>query len=564
MKLAARGPASGECLRGDSVHRTLTSMAALLLLGASSVWFVLLAWRRLRAPELRSQPVTARLRALGLGVLLTPVVLTAAGITGNVGGWSVLLSWVLALAAWTFAPRYVTTKVLALSLVASGLWGFAQPWGYVDGYVKSVRDGIPFASLLVTTVIGHYQQILTVQGLVFIVAGLWLVWRAVPANGLTARLLREPSRAPGQQGRPRWGLLLLPVAGLFFELFFHLVGQNYWHNVWWWTNAQLAAVALAAIFLAISFPAFAADLALAGLALFGLYGIALGFFWPTHVPLPYAGISNLVRYGVVWVDGRGSAVMAGLEGFALTGLAVWLASRAIDDKTRALFRSAADAELATRVVRLTNSRADAVDSATAELRRLERDLHDGAQARLVALGMNLRAAERLIPDSPEAAMALVAEARQTSSKVLDELRGLVRGICPPVLADRGLGDAIRALALDAQLPIDVDIDLRGRPPLTIESACYFAVAEALTNAVKHSGARRVQVRIGHADRALRITVIDDGCGGADPERGTGLLGLERRLSTFDGVLAVNSPAGGPTIVAIEVPCDLSAQKLPVS
>jgi signal transduction histidine kinase len=543
----------------------LTSAATLLLLGACSAWFVLLAWRRLRAPELRSQPVTARLRALGLGVLLTPVVLTAAGITGSLGGWSVLLSCVLALAAWTFTPRYVTTKVLALSLVAAGLWGFVQPSGYVEGYFHSVKDGIPLAGLLATTVIGHYRQILTVQGLVFIVAGLWLAWRAVPANRLTARLLlREPSRVPGQQGRPRWGLLLAPVAGLFFELFFKLAGQNYWTNVSWWTNVQVAAIVLAAIFLAFSFPAFAADLALAGLALFGLYGIALGFFWPTHVPLPYAGFSNFVRYGVVWVDGRASAVVAGLEGSVLTGLAVWLAPRAVDDKTRALFRSAADAELATRVVRLTTTRAEAVDSAAAELRRLERDLHDGAQARLIALGINLRAAERLIQGSPEAATALVAEARETSSKILDELRGLLRGICPPVLADRGLGDAIRALALDAQLPIDVDIDLPRRPPLTIESACYFAVAEVLTNAVKHSGARRVQVRIGHADGALRITVIDDGCGGADPERGTGLLGLERRLGTHDGVLAVNSPAGGPTIVAIEVPCELSAQKLSVS
>jgi len=542
-----------------------TTVTALLLLVVCPVWFAWVAWHRLRAPELRSQPVKARLRALGLGILLTPLVVYSAAFSGNAASESTLVSCVVALGLWTFAPRYLTSKVLPVTLVAVGLYGFVQLRSYLDGYqgvypyYGSARYGLIPSRWLALITDNHYPQMVMLQAFVLVIAGLWLIRRVIPADGLTARLLlREPARARGQQGRPRWGLLLLPVAGLFLEL----IGNAYWHYSGWWTNTYAPAIAVAAIFLAFRFPAVAADLALGGLALFGLYGVALGFFWPTHVPLPYAEYSQFVRYGLVFVDGRSSAVLAGIEGLTLTGFAVWLTPRAIDDKTRALFRSATDAELATRVVRLTRTRADAVDSATAELRRLERDLHDGAQARLVALGMNLRAAERLIPSSPEAAQALVAEARETSSKVLDELRGLVRGICPPVLADRGLGDAIRALALDTQLPIDVDIDLPGRPPLTIESACYFAVAEVLTNVVKHAGARHVQVRIRYADRALRITVIDDGCGGADPERGTGLLGLERRLATFDGVLAVNSPAGGPTIIAIEVPCALSAQKLP--
>jgi signal transduction histidine kinase len=208
---------------------------------------------------------------------------------------------------------------------------------------------------------------------------------------------------------------------------------------------------------------------------------------------------------------------------------MWLLPRALDDRTRSLLRSAADRELAGRVVRLARTRADAVDSAAAELRRLERDLHDGAQARLVALGISLRAAERLIHASPDAAAALVAEARASSLAALSELRDLV-------------------------------VDLPGRPDLAVESACYFAIAELLANAVKHSGARQAHVRIGYADAALRITVADDGIGGADPVRGSGLAGLERRLATFDGVLAVSSPPGGPTIIAIEVPCALSSLK----
>jgi len=217
-------------------------------------------------------------------------------------------------------------------------------------------------------------------------------------------------------------------------------------------------------------------------------------------------------------------------------------------------------QLTQRVQTLTQTRHDAVDTAAAELRRIERDLHDGAQARLVALGMSLQAAERLFPTSPEAALALVAEAKESSSLALIELRDLVRGIYPPVLADRGLADAIRALALDVPLPVELDIDLPGRIELPVASAVYFSVAEALTNVTKHAGARSVRIQLSQAPQGLlRAQVTDDG-GGADPAAGTGLAGVERRLATFDGILAVNSPPGGPTIVVIEVPCASSSPK----
>jgi signal transduction histidine kinase len=171
--------------------------------------------------------------------------------------------------------------------------------------------------------------------------------------------------------------------------------------------------------------------------------------------------------------------------------------------------------------------------------------------------MSLRAVEQLMPVNPEAALALVAEARETSSRALDDLRDLVRGIYPPVLADRGLSDAVRALALDAPLAVDTDITLSGAPPMPVAAAVYFAIAEALTNAVRHSEADTVEIGIGYADGILRAAVVDDGQGGADPAAGTGLSGVERRLATFDGILAVTSPAGGPTIIAIEVPCTLT-------
>ena len=144
---------------------------------------------------------------------------------------------------------------------------------------------------------------------------------------------------------------------------------------------------------------------------------------------------------------------------------------------------------------LTQTRHDAVDTAAAELRRIERDLHDGAQARLVALGMSLRAAERMFATNPEAALALVTEAKETSSRALTDLRDLVRGIYPPVLADRGLADAVRALALDTPLHTELDIDLPGHEvELPVGAAVYFAVAEVLANAVRHSGARTVRIQ----------------------------------------------------------------------
>jgi signal transduction histidine kinase len=216
-----------------------------------------------------------------------------------------------------------------------------------------------------------------------------------------------------------------------------------------------------------------------------------------------------------------------------------------------------EGELAERVRVLTETRRDAVDSSAAELRRIERDLHDGAQARLVAMGMDLGTIEMLLDKDPEQARELLAQARRNSVEALGELRDLVRGIHPPVLAERGLGDAVRALALRLPLPVEVNVDLPGRADAPVESAAYFAVSEVLTNAVKHAHADRVWVDLHHADGMLRITVTDDGRGGAVIGAGSGLTGVERRLGTFDGVLAVSSPAGGPTMVTVEIPCALS-------
>lgn len=228
--------------------------------------------------------------------------------------------------------------------------------------------------------------------------------------------------------------------------------------------------------------------------------------------------------------------------------------------TKALLAPNEKQRLALRVAQLTESRAETVDTQAAELRRIERDLHDGAQARLVSLGMSLGMAETLLASNPDAAGELLAEAREATGLALSELRDLVRGIHPPVLADRGLDGAVRALALASPLPVEVNIDLPGRPPAPVESAVYFAVAETLTNAAKYSGATSAWIRIAYTDGRLGVMVGDDGGGGATAASGGGLHGIERRLAAFDGTMVLASPIGGPTIVTMELPCVLSLAK----
>jgi signal transduction histidine kinase len=210
--------------------------------------------------------------------------------------------------------------------------------------------------------------------------------------------------------------------------------------------------------------------------------------------------------------------------------------------------------LRNRVGRLAVSRENAVDSSAAELRRIERDLHDGPQVRLVSLAMKLGIAEDVLEADPALARKMVIDAKGSAGEVLGELRDLVRGIHPPVLADRGLPGAVEALALNSSIPVTLDLRVPGRLPAAVESAGYFVFAEALTNAIKHSGATLVTATVTHDGSTLVVSVADDGRGGAVVGAGSGLRGIERRLSAFDGTLAVSSPAGGPTVVHMEVPC----------
>ncbi|WP_181776003.1 sensor histidine kinase [Amycolatopsis pittospori] len=211
--------------------------------------------------------------------------------------------------------------------------------------------------------------------------------------------------------------------------------------------------------------------------------------------------------------------------------------------------------LAQRVERLKQTRTEASVAQAAALRQIERDLHDGVQSRLVAMGMKLGAVEALIDSDPAAAKRLAAELRQTSSETLTELRLLVRGIHPPVLSERGLSDAVRAMALDSPLRASVN-GVVPRLEKPAEACAYFAVSELLGNAAKHGEARRVSIELGYDEGVLHIEVTDDGKGGANAARGSGIRGIERRLGAFDGTFALTSPPGGPTKASMEIPCQL--------
>jgi signal transduction histidine kinase len=213
-----------------------------------------------------------------------------------------------------------------------------------------------------------------------------------------------------------------------------------------------------------------------------------------------------------------------------------------------------NAELTERIETLESTRAGAVDVQDSELKRIERDLHDGAQARLVALGMSLGMAEHTLAESPERAGELLADAREGAEQALRELRDLARGIHPPILADRGLEAAVASLVASTPMRVSLSVDVPARPPSAAESAAYFVIAEAIANAAKHAKAERLDIRIVRTGALLELEVCDDGVGGAD-QSGSGLLGIRRRVRALDGDLSIESPPEGPTVIRAEIPCE---------
>jgi signal transduction histidine kinase len=379
--------------------------------------------------------------------------------------------------------------------------------------------------------------------------GLIPVWIGFPVTLGVAMLIRK--FADVHRNRAGWVLgreierpyRRLPEKGLYRRVLAVLRDQATWRDVAWIFVQATAGMALACTSVA--------------LLLGSIAHVTLAAWWWA---LP--ADANVGLLGLLTVNSTASALYFGIPVGVFYFILWWRYAPKImwaqASVTRWLLAPTEASRLSNRVQELTVSRADTVDTQAAELRRIERDLHDGAQARLVALGMSLGMAEETVARDPAAARELLAEARAASSQALSELRDLVRGIHPPVLADRGLEGAIHALVLANPLPTDVEIDIPGRLSAPVESAAYFAVAETLTNVVKHAGANKAWIRLSYRDGMLNVLVGDDGRGGADPAGGTGLRGIERRLSAFDGTLMVTSPLGGPTVVVMNLPCDLVA------
>jgi signal transduction histidine kinase len=251
-------------------------------------------------------------------------------------------------------------------------------------------------------------------------------------------------------------------------------------------------------------------------------------------------------------------LQAPLYAIAVAAILTWLATRLAQFEgwyAERLLGPSSETELAERVASLTQTRAEALEAHGAELRRIERDLHDGTQAQLVTAALRLGLAERRFEENPAAARALMLEARTGMENALTDLRAVIRGIYPPILSDRGLAGAVRALAAGRPMPVSIDIpEPDRRCPAAVEAAAYFVVAEGLTNVARHSGAAHATVSILHSGPELMILVRDDGRGGADPRRGSGLAGIRRRVAALDGVTRIDSREG--TTLEVRLPCGL--------
>ena len=245
-----------------------------------------------------------------------------------------------------------------------------------------------------------------------------------------------------------------------------------------------------------------------------------------------------------------------IGGIALLAGAPWLTAAvgALDARAaRALLGPSRAEELEHRVEHLTQTRTGVVDAADAERRRLERDLHDGTQQRLVSLAMRLGMA-RAEPSGAAQAHQVIAEAHEEAKAALAELRDLIRGLHPAVLEDRGLDAALSGVAARVPIPVRLTVDVHRRPSPTFEAVAYFVVSEGLTNVTKHAQASQAEVFVQRTGDRLHVIVSDDGVGGADPARGTGLDGLAKRAASVDGTFEIASPPGGPTLITVDLPC----------
>jgi signal transduction histidine kinase len=527
-------------LREAATYRSLLFLIAALPLGTLAGVVLITGW------------------SLTLGVLITPLVVAVLiGYRSAIGG----------LAAW---EAYLSRTLLGadagrqrLTSGGSGYWGSGKAvlsdrafWRQQGYLLLRFVLGAPIV-IAIVSLIG--------SGLCLLTLPIYYRWTHTDANGIfRVHTLQK-------------AVLVMPLGALALVLVALLIGPlaRLWRNI---AGAMLTSTATrrrlpGAGMRAVRLHAAATGIVLTLVVL--IWALTGGPFWPIWVMLGLGLVlalhvsaalaldnsTTVERYGLT----TAAAVNAGVTlSFSLFYILVWaalgrgyfwpvwpiLAVGAVLAGHIVLARSRRTSR---RIETLETTRAGAVDVQESELRRIERDLHDGAQARLVALGMNLGMAEQKLATDPAAAHALVSEARSGIEEALRELRDLARGIHPPVLTDRGLEAAISALADRSAIPVTVTADVPERPAAAVETAAYFVAAEALTNAAKHADATKVEVRIVRRPKTLVVEVTDDGHGGADPN-GSGLTGLRRRVEALDGTLHLSSPSEGGTTLRAELPC----------
>ncbi|MGI8449334.1 MAG: sensor histidine kinase [Streptosporangiaceae bacterium] len=404
----------------------------------------------------------------------------------------------------------------------------AQTWLAVIHLMAGVVTGtLAFGVIVVLALVGIGTLWLFLIGLPVLVAALWVslqFGRAERARFLVMLGVRVPA-AP---------LPVSPDRGRWRRMWRLLTARVAWRH----TGYALIRLPLSLVEMMIVTAVWSFALAMLGLPLFGWLLIELQ--WHVNAGLPHPLTVAL-------------AVLLGLIVLPVAPRVTLALATADAAVARYLIGPGSQTDMTVRIGELERSRARAVGSAEAERRRIERDLHDGAQQRLVSLAMNLgRARERFATD-PEGARAIIDQAHDEAKQALTELRNLVRGVHPPVLSDRGLDAAISGLAALSPVPVTVHASLPARPSSSIEAIAYFIVAEALTNVAKHARSTQAEVTVSRHGDVLRVLIRDDGIGGADPQ-GQGLAGLADRLAGVDGRLSVRSPAGGPTVIEAELPC----------
>ncbi|GIH24453.1 histidine kinase [Acrocarpospora phusangensis] len=366
--------------------------------------------------------------------------------------------------------------------------------------------------------------------------GLIILPYAVRLNRGIAGLGRR--LAAGWQGRPVPAAYVPIKGGVLARARAVLGDPMTWRDIGWIASHIVTGILLAGL----------------GLGVWGTLGfdLSLPLWWSAPLPehaVYLAGFALDSWPRVLLTIPAHFAAVAVAGSFVLPWLATAQAAL-----IRAILATPERILLAERVAVLTETRTAALDAHGAELRRIERDLHDGAQARLVSIAMRLGVAERLLPADPARAAQLIAEARLSTEETMTELRDIIRGMYPPILGDRGLPGAVAALAARCPVPVTATVAGVDRLPAAVEAAAYFVIAEALTNVARHSAAAGAAVHV-HGDPAtLTLRVSDDGRGGADEASGTGLAGIRRRVAALDGRTDLSSPPGGPTTLTVELPC----------